>query len=134
MTPLLILISKQPVSADAADSIELPILIHFDAARRGRCSAYGYNRIAEHLVMAYYLAVRLKSPSFKLIAEHAGDAWRSAGARPTGQLDLSTREYRAVRAALGVYFRHLPYVEIGMYREAYEMAISIMNPPKENNA
>ncbi len=134
MNPLLILVSKQAVGAPAADLIELPVLIYFDAARRGQLPAFGYNCIAEHLVMAYYLSVRLKSPSFKLIAEHAGNAWRSAGGRPTGKLDLSKREYRAVRAALGVYFRHLPYVELGMYREAYETAIALMHPPKENHA
>jgi hypothetical protein len=127
INPIEVLIKKQQIGREDADKVELPVLVHFDAARRGRCSGAGYNFISRHLVMAHYLSVRLRSRSFQTISECAGTLWRKAGLRPGEDLGLTTKEYRAIRACLGVYFRHLPYVEIGVYMEAQAIAEKIMN-------
>lgn len=130
INPLNLLIKKQLVGQEDADKVELPVLLHFDAARRGRLNGAGYNFISRHLVMAHYLAVRRKSRSFLTIAECAGTLWRKAGMRPEDDLGLTTKEYRAIRACLGVYFRHLPYTEIGMYMEACQVADRLMSDAK----
>lgn len=126
MNPFELIARKQLVGAEDTSQIELIVLLHFDAAKRGQCTNPGYNFISRHLIMANYLAVRLKSKSFQTITNCAGEAWRKAGERPTAALDLTTKEYRAVRAALGVYFRHLPRVEVGMYMEANKVAERLM--------
>lgn len=127
INPLELLVKKQLIGKEDTDKIELPVLLHFDAARRGRLNNPGYNFISRHLVMANYLAVRLKSKSFLTIAECAGRLWSKAGLRPEHDLGLTTKEYRAIRACLGVYFRHLPHVEIGVYIEANQVAERLMN-------
>lgn len=127
INPIDLLTKKQWIGQKDTDKIELPVLVHFDAAKRGRCTNAGYNFISRHLVMASYLSVRLKSKGFQQITNAAGEAWRKAGLRPTGELDLTTKEYNKVRAALGVYFRHLPRVEIGVYMEANKVAERLMS-------
>lgn len=125
--PIMRLVASQLVGVEEADAIELPALLWFTAARLNRCNAHGYNMIVRHLIMAYYVAVRLNSPSFKLIATLAGDAWRKAGQRPGHDMGLTTKEYRQVRAALGVYFRHLPKMQIGLFAEAAEAVDIILS-------
>ena len=116
--PIVFLTKKQLIGQADTDKIELPVLVHFDAAKRGRITNPGYNFISRHLVMANFLAVRLKSRSFQTISECAGKLWSKAGSRPGEFASLTTKEYAAIRACLGVYFRHLPRVEIGLYMQA----------------
>lgn len=120
--PIVFLTKKQLIGQEDTDKIELPVLAHFDAAKRGRINNAGYNFISRHLVMANYLAKRLKSRSFITISDCAGTLWGKAGSRPGEVVSLTTKEYSAIRACLGVYFRHLPYTEIGMYNEACQVA------------
>jgi hypothetical protein len=126
INPLEVIVRKQLVGQEDADKIELPVLIMFDAAKRGRITNPGYNFVSRHLVMANYLARRLRSRSFMTISECAGRLWSKAGSRPGEFASLTTKEYAAIRACLGVYFRHLPYVEIGVYMEAQAIAEKIM--------
>lgn len=128
--PIKFITRKQLIGQDDTDKIELPVLIHFDAARRGRVTNPGYNFVSRHLVMANYLARRLKSRSFMTISECAGRLWSKAGARPGEFASLTTKEYAAIRACLGVYFRHLPRVEIGVYMEANQVAALLMGDDK----
>lgn len=126
INPLDLIAKKQLVGAEDTAKIELPVLIQFDAAKRGRINNAGYNFIRRHLVMANYLAKRLKSRSFITISDCAGTLWGKAGSRPGEVVSLTTKEYSAIRACLGVYFRHLPYTEIGMYKEACDVAEMVM--------
>lgn len=126
MTPFELIALKQKVGREYADEAELFVLLHFDAAKRGRCTGPGYNFVSRHLVMAYFIGARLKSTAFMALAQAAGDAWRKAGERPTDSADLTTTEYNAVRAGLRAYFRELPRIEAGTYRQACNVAEQVM--------
>lgn len=130
INPIAFLTAKQLVGQEDTDKIELPVLVHFDAAKRGQITNPGYNFISRHLVMANFLAVRLRSRSFQTISECAGKLWSKAGARPGEFASLTTKEYAAIRACLGVYFRHLPRVEIGLYMQANQVAAQLMGDDK----
>lgn len=122
INPLVILAMKSKVGQDYADEAELFVLIHFDAAKRGKLGPIGYNFISRHLVMAQYIFARLKNPKLLALQQAAGVAWQQAGARPTEHLDLTTGEYLTVRIALAVYFKAVPKIEAGTYRQACNVA------------
>ena len=126
MTPFDLIALKQKVGHDYADEVELFVLCHFDAAKRGKCGGIGFNFVSRHLVMAQYIFARLKNPEFLLLARMAGVAWQRAGARPTESADLTTNEYTAMRAGLRAYFRSLPRIEVGTYRQACNVADQAM--------
>lgn len=117
---------KQKVGKEYAAEVELFVLIQFDAAKRGRLGPVGYNFISRHLVQAQYIFARLKAPEFLLLSRLAGEAWQKAGARPTDQLDLTTTEYTAMREGLAAYFKTLPKIEAGTYRQACNVADQVM--------
>ncbi|CUI03919.1 hypothetical protein BN2497_2615 [Janthinobacterium sp. CG23_2] len=120
--PLILLAKKQTVGAEDASSIELMVLIHFDCARRGVCTNPGANFLTTHLIIASYLASRLKSKRFHDQVMRAYGMLCKASERPTATLALTTGEYLAVREALGTYFRNLPSVEVGVMHEACQVA------------
>lgn len=126
MTPFELIALKQKVGKEYADEAELFVLIHFDAAKRGRCTAQGYNFISRHLVMAQFIFARLRAPEMLLLARLAGTAWQKAGARPGELASLTTNEYTAMRAGLRAYFRALPKIEAGTYRQACNVADQVM--------
>lgn len=126
MTPFELIALKQKVGAEYADEVALFVLCHFDAAKRGRCTAQGYNFISRHLVQAYFIAARLKDPRAMQRIQAAGDAWRKAGDRPAEAADLTTTEYTTVRDGLKLYFRALPKIEAGTYRQACNVADQLM--------
>jgi len=117
---------KQKVGEEYADEAALFVLIHFDAAKRGRCSDSGYNFISRHLCMAYFIGARLKSPQFMKMVDEAGQAWRKAGARPGQEASLTTGEYQVVGKAINRYLRLLPKLEAGTYRQAHNMAEQVI--------
>jgi hypothetical protein len=117
-TPLALLGKKQRVGSEAAQESELQVLLYLDAARRGLCPTPCANGLAEHLIVAVYIAKRVKSGPFLRQVMAAYDALTRAMARPTRLLDLTTREYTALRAAFATYARALPAVEIGVMAEA----------------
>jgi hypothetical protein len=127
MSPFELIALKQKVGREYADEAELFVLVHFDAARRGRCDTIGYNFISRHLVMAQYIFAKLKAPDLLRATQHAADAWRSAGERPTKNADLTTPEYIAMRHGLHAYFRALPRIEAGTYRQACNVADQVMS-------
>ncbi len=124
--PLVLAALKQKVGHEYADEAALFVLIHFDAAHRQQLGAVGYNFISRHLCMAYFIGARLKSKPFMDLMMAAGDAWRHAGERPGELASLTTGEYSAMRAALKAYFRALPKIEAGTYRQACNVADQIM--------
>ena len=126
MTPFDLIALKQKVGREYADEAALFVLIHFDAAKRGRLEPIGYNFISRHLVMAQYIFAKLKAPEYLLLARLAGTAWQNAGARPGELVSLTTNEYTAMRAGLAAYFRTLPKIEAGTYRQACNVADQVM--------
>ncbi len=118
LSPLTLLVCKQRVGPDDAAQIELPVLIHLDAAKRGQCSNPGANFLTTHLIMASYIAMRTRSKAFHDLVVRGYNALAKASDRPTPVLALTTGEYAAVRAALATYLRALPIVEVGVMAEA----------------
>lgn len=117
---------KQKVGREYADDVELFVLAHFDAAKRGKLGPVGYNFISRHLVQAQFIFARLRAPEMLLLARLAGTAWQNAGARPGELASLTTTEYTAMRAGLRAYFRALPKIEAGTYRQACNVADQVM--------
>jgi hypothetical protein len=113
---------KQRVGGEHADDIELRVLLHFDAAHRGRCTVDGYYFLAAHLVRAAYLGKRLGSERFYAAAVEAALALNRAGRRPSALLGLTTGEYQALRRALRTYFHTLPDLEVGVLADANQVA------------
>lgn len=122
LTPIGLLAKKQPVGKEDAADIELRVMLHFDAAKRGLGPAAGHNYLARHLVMAQYMASRLKSQPFHQQVIAAGEALRKAGLRPTKLLDLTTGEHATIAKAFKTYFRALPQFEVGALHEAGKIA------------
>lgn len=117
---------KQKLGHDYADEAALFVLCHFDAAKRGRLGPVGYNFVTRHLVMAQYIFAKLKAPGMLAVVQRAGEAWQKAGARPGEHASLTTTEYSAMCAGLRAYFRALPRIEVGTYRQAVNVADQVM--------
>lgn len=126
MTPFELIALKQKVGREYADEVALFVLVHFDAAKRGRLGAIGYNFISRHLVQAYFIAARLKDKEALRRIQAAGDAWRAAGGRPGDDASLTTGEYKAMCDGLKLYFRALPKIEVATYRQACNVADQAM--------
>lgn len=127
MTPLELIALKQKIGQEYADEAELFVLIHLDAAQpHARLGPIGYNFISRHLVQAQFIFAKLKAPQLLELAHKAGTAWQKAGARPGTYASLTTGEYQAMRAGLRAYFRALPKIEVGTYRQACNVADQVM--------
>lgn len=127
INPLLLVVAKQPVGQDDADTIALPVLAHFDAAKRGQCTAAGFNHLALHLLVAAHIAASTKSKQFYDTVNRAYQMLMKAGERPTELLSLSTTEYISIRAAFSIYIRALPKVDIGRMTAACKHAETVMS-------
>lgn len=117
---------KQKVGREYADDVELFVLAHFDAAKRGKLGPVGYNFISRHLVQAYFIAAKLKDVKAVERINAAANAWRLAGGRPGDNASLTTGEYKAMCDGLKLYFRALPKIEVATYRQACNVADQAM--------
>lgn len=126
INPLLLVAVKQKVGQEDADDIALPLLVHFDAAKRGQCTAAGANHMTMSLIVAAYIAARTKSKTFYDCVQRAYAALEKASARPTKLLDLTTSEYASLRAAFSMYIRAMPNVEVWLMNEASKHAAKAM--------
>jgi hypothetical protein len=126
MSPFELIALKQKIGREYADEAELFVLTHFDAAKRGLLGPIGYNFISRHLVQAQYIFAKLKQPALLDVVRVAGEAWQKAGGRPGEFASLTTAEYTAMRAGLRAYFRALPKIEAGTYRQACNVADRVM--------
>lgn len=125
--PLDLLAMKQKVGQEDADKTALPVLIHFDAAKRGRCTVAGAYLLTFHLICASYMARRLRRPVFHRQVTAAYAALGKASARPTELLALTTTEYHAIRPVLAKYLDDMPSFEVGMMAEAAQAASKELN-------
>jgi hypothetical protein len=126
MTPFDMIHAKQRVGHEYADEAELFVLLHFDAAKRGQLAPIGYNFISRHLVMAQYIFARLKANDMLKVVQLAGLAWQNVGGRPGKLVYLEDAEYAPLCAGLRAYFRALPRIEAGTYRQACNVADQVM--------
>lgn len=126
INPLILVAAKQKVGKEDADLMALPVLVHFDAAKRGQCTAAGANHLTMHLIVAAYIAAQTKSKAFYDCVQRAYGALMSAAERPTTALDLTTGEYKTMRAAIALYVRALPNVEVWLMNEASKHAVGVM--------
>jgi hypothetical protein len=117
---------REPLGTEAADDLELRLLVCFDAAKRGRCTTGGYDYLMMHLSMAVEIGGRLRLPPLVREAREAGRALHGAGRRPRIFVELTKSEYRAIRSALFGYFAVLPEVELGLLMDAQAVAIELM--------
>ena len=122
INPLVLVALKQRVGAEDTAAIELPVLLHFDAAKRGQCTAAGVNFLTSHLIIASYLASRLRSQQFHDHVTAADAALQKAAKRDTEPRDLTTGEYQLLRKAFSWYFRAMPSIEVGMMDQACKTA------------
>lgn len=120
--PLVLIARKQRVGVDDTAQIELPLLLHLDAAKRGRGPAAGANFLSKHIIIGMHIAARTKSHQFYAMMYAASQALHKAVTRPTQELDLTTGEYQAIRKAFSWYLRSLPNVEVGVLSEACKIA------------
>lgn len=126
INPLALVAAKQLVGREDTDLISLPLLLHLDAAKRGRCTAAGCNHMTSHLLIAAFVASATRSKQFHECVDRAYQALMKAAARPTDTLDLTTSEYSALRAAFSLYLWALPNVEVGVLSRACRHSASIM--------
>lgn len=126
INPLALFAAKQLVGQADTDLIALPLLCHFDAAKRGQCTAAGCNHMTSHLLIAAFLASATRSKAFHECVDRAYQALMKAASRPTDKLDLTTSEYSALRAAFSLYLRALPNVEVGILSRAFAYSAKVM--------
>lgn len=120
--PLDMLVRKQKVGQADTDALALQLCIHLDAAKRGQGSNHAANQLAVHLIAASYIAQQTKSRAFHAQITAAYNALKKASDRPTLLLDLTTGEYKQIRAALKTYLTALPNVELGTMHDAHLIA------------
>lgn len=114
LNPLDILAMKKTVGPADADLIALPLLIHFDAARRDHGSVASSDFLTFHLIIAVAIASKLGARKFYDQSVAAYNALCTASARPTQDLGLTTGEYKTIKAAICTYLRALPNVELAL--------------------
>lgn len=117
-----ILARKQKVGQADADAIALQMYMHLDAAKRGQGSNHAANQLATHLIAASYIAQQTKSRAFHAQITAAYTALKKASDRPTLLLDLTTGEYKQIRAAFNTYLSAMPEMEIGTLSDAHMIA------------
>ena len=118
-SPLMQIAAKTKVQAEEHDKISLIVLTALDAAKRGRASNGQANTLTEHLMAFTLLTVKIAN---KAMYDRATAAWMAMGnacKRPTETLDLTTKEYQAIRCAVGHYLRAIPQLEAGVLVGAF---------------
>lgn len=107
---------------DSVKEVQLILLIMLDAAKRGRATASMANTLTDHIAACQVHWARRGN---RALYERALEAWRAlckACMRPTQYLDLTTSEYRAIRATLLLYLNQLENMKVGDFVGALKVA------------
>ena len=126
MNPLNLLARKQKVGQADAELIMMPVMAYLDAAKRSACENQGADFLTKHLIIASYIASKLKSRRFHDQVTAAYAALKKASERDTKLLDLTTGEHKAITAALKTYLCALANVEVGTMNDACLVAAKAM--------
>lgn len=124
--PLQRLYGKQKLGQEAADECALVMLLSIDAAKRGRATGRISNNLALYLLTAVSIWHRTGKTGLYQEAATAWEQFSKACARPTQLLDLTTGEYKAIRAALAHFIDALPMIELATFTEALGLAASTL--------
>lgn len=111
--------AKTKIGPEESDKIALIVLTALDAAKRGAAPASLANTLTEHLLVGVLLWAKQGNKALYDTAIAAWLAMVSACARPTERLDLTTKEYQAIRKAIGYYLRAVPQLEAGVLVGAF---------------
>lgn len=125
-SPLNLIAMKQKVGQADADTIALPLLAHLDGAKRGRGSVGCHQFLTLHLIIAVAIASQIGARKFYDQGVAAYAALEKSAARPTKELDLTTGEYKVIRAAFASYLCALPQLEIATMYKASQHAARVM--------
>ena len=126
MNPLDLIARKQKVGQDDAKLIMLPVMAYLDAAKRSACENQGVDFLTKHLIIASYIASKLKSRQFHDQVTAAYAALKKASERDTKLLDLTTGEHKAIAGAIKTYLCALANVEVGTMNDACLVAAKAM--------
>lgn len=126
INPLLLVACKQRAGQEDADAIALPLLVWFDAAKRGQCTTTGLNHLTTHVLIGMHIAVLTRSKMFYDICKAGYDMLYKAAGRPGDLVALTTTEYAALKKAFGWYLRSLPNCEVRTLSLACKEAEKIM--------
>lgn len=120
--PLQVIEQKQKLRQEDVDEISLTILLALDAAKRGRAPHSLSNTLCEHLLASYTLWRRVGNEALAKRTIEAWDALTTACHRSDPLLALTTKEYSALRIALGYFLRNLGKIEAKNLVFAYTTA------------
>lgn len=119
INPLVRIAGKTKVGKEETDKIALIVLLALDAAKRGKAPASAANTLTQHLMVGVLLWAREGNRALYDTATAAWLAMAKACQRPTELLDLTTREYAAIRKAISYYLRAIPQLEAGVLVGAF---------------
>lgn len=119
---LQIVADKMKMQSAEIDDLALPLLIALDAAKRSKAPHSLSNTLARHLLAATYIMAKIGNKALYTAMADAWVALKTACERPTQLLDLTTKEYQAIRKAISYYLRTLPQIELAMLVGAYKIA------------
>lgn len=119
-----LIVVKQRIDPEVVDQVALAVLMCLDAAKRGAAPTTMSNTLTEHLLTSVAIWSQTGNKPHYLVGVEAWNALRTASARPTALLDLTTGEYAAIRKAISYYVRALPMLEMGVMLRAQEKAFA----------
>lgn len=122
INPIAALAGHQKVGREDTDAIALPVLIHFDAAHRGKGSAESANFLTRHILIAMTIGSKSGNRAFYDLCGGAYDALRNACNRQTEFLAFTTGEYQAMKRWIGAYFRVMPTCTVMLMNYAAQNA------------
>lgn len=114
INPMATLAAHQKVGKEDADQIALPLLLHFDAAHRGKGTETSANFLTYHILVAQVLSTRIQNRSLYDMSVEAWNALVSACGRPVDLLAFTTGEYKAIKELLKAYLRLIPEAKVGL--------------------
>lgn len=114
--------AKQPVPRELRDSISLELLIALDAAKRGQATDSMCNSLTVYLTAACMIWAKYKKRGKYDECSLGWNALLKAALRRTATLDLTTKEYAQLRAAVVSFVDGLRVMEIGVLTYAIKEA------------
>lgn len=114
---------KQRIAPEAVERISTLVLVHFDACKLGAGTTFSANLLTMHLTTMMFLGSRLRSQALYDLGNNAYAKLLTACDRCTDEragrfdpINLTTREYTSLRAAISVYLRDvLPRLDWKQY-------------------
>lgn len=123
---LLVFAAKKPVPQEIVDKYIWDLMIAIDAAKLGRATNRMCNVMQMHLTAGCTIWAKQKNRKKYEECKLGWNALLKAANRPTDTLDLTTGEYKQIRAAISNYVLALPKMEVGDLTYAINLAYGTM--------